>query len=74
VAIKPRPAFRDLSAQALTGTPDVLLVSPEEAAARLLAETGANLGAGGDGGDPISPLTTFHQAFSRNAFAVVFSS
>ena len=31
LAIKPRPAFRDLFAQAFTGTSDVLLVSPKKA-------------------------------------------
>ena len=58
MAIRPRPPFRDLFAQALTGTSDVLLVSPEEAEARLLEEAGANLGAGGDGGGSIPKIST----------------
>jgi site-specific DNA recombinase len=55
VGIKPRPAFRDLFAEALTGTPDVLLIPPEEAEARLLTEAGTSFRGGGDGGESNSP-------------------
>ena len=56
IGLAPKPAFADLFAAARTGTPKVVLISPEQAKARLKDESLA-VGAGGDGGESNSAHT-----------------